>query len=262
MLDPAVALQAAQRRTAEPAATARRVLIAGGAGALGSTVLEQLLGGGGFVQVGVLVSQPLAPALRGLVPVLDDDRAMSGFGAHTAVIVFDRERRANGREDAFLRPQPQALVPLARRLHDAGAQHLVVVLPHAMASLPQGVQAGLANLDEQAVASLGFTHVLVLRPAAPGEEAAADSALQRLALWVLSQLRLMVPQQQRPVRALKVAQFAAELVRQLPDSAPRTRVAPPELVWRAAQHDDAAELARAWLAGEDIAPARAAHERM
>jgi hypothetical protein len=262
MLDPRTALEAAQRPPSAAAPALRRVLVAGGAGALGSAVLEQLLGGGGFAQVGVLVSQPLAPALRGLTPVAHDKTAIARFAPHTAVIVFDRERHANGREDAFLRPEAAELVALARRLHRAGVQHLMIVLPHAMASLPQSVQAGLMNLDEQAVAALGFAHVLMLRPAAPGGAARAGSALQRLALWVLSQLRLMVPQQQRPVRALKVAQFAAALARHLPDSPPCTRVAPSELVWQATQSDDAAAMARAWLAGQEIAPARALRERL
>ena len=120
------ALRAGVSRHSHPASRQRRVLVAGGAGALGGAVLEQLLASHAFEHVAVLVTQPVNVAMRGLVTV--DEAALSaGTTGHedTAVIVFDRERHANGREQAFLRPQPDRLTALAAALHGRGVRHLV-----------------------------------------------------------------------------------------------------------------------------------------
>ena len=241
----------------------RRLLVAGGAGALGAAVLEQLLAGGGYAGVAVLVTQPLQVALRGLATVpagtLDDVPAL---GEDTAVVVFDRERHANGREQAFLRPQPHELPALARALRRRGVRRLVVVMPHAPASLPEAMKQGLANLDEQAVAALGFEQLVIVRPAQASSRAVAAHPLQRVADWVLSQLQLMIPQRDKPVRAHKLAGFVAALVRALPQAPAGTRIVPPELVWQAAQHADAGALVRAWLAGEALPAPNARRMRL
>ena len=228
-----------------------RVLVAGAAGTLGAAVLEQLLAGHAFSQVSVLVTQPLGAALRGLHPVLwsDAQTPLTDLPAiDTAVVVFDRERHANGRELAFMRPEPDQLPVLAGWLRQAGVQHLLVVLPHDAARLPQALRRGLANLDEHAVAQLGFEHLVFMRAAQAAAGAVLTHPGERLARWMLSQLQIMVPQRDRPVRASKVAAFAAQLAARLAASPPGTRVVPPEVVWEAAQVKDVAHLAADWLA--------------
>ncbi|HEY0859214.1 MAG TPA: hypothetical protein VGE16_19250, partial [Albitalea sp.] len=236
-------------------ASARRVLVAGGAGALGAAVLERLLASRSFAQVGVLVTQPLNAALRGLVtmPSAELDAPSEGLGEDTAVIVFDRDRHANGREQAFLRPRPADLPGLAGALRARGVRDLVVVLPHAPATLPEALKQGLANLDEQAVAALGFEHLVFVRPSQAAPGARSGRPLQRVADWVLSQLQLMIPQRDKPVRAGNVAQFSAQLAVQLPGSPAGTRVVPPELVWEAAQSSDLPGLVHDWLHGRAVA---------
>jgi hypothetical protein len=133
-------------------------------------------------------------------------------------------------------------------------RRLVVVLPHASASLPDALKRGLANLDEHAVATLGFEHLVFVRSAQPPAGSTGASAPQRVADWVLSQLQLMVPQRDKPVRATKVAQFVAQLAAQLPAAPGGTRVVPPELVWEAAQSRDVAGVAGDWLHGREHAP--------
>jgi hypothetical protein len=93
-----------------------------------------------------------------------------------------------------------------------------------------------------------------MRTAQAGVHERISHPAQRLAHWMLSQLQMMVPQRDRPVRAQKVAQFAAQLAAGLASSPPGTRVVPPETVWEAAQTDDIAGLARAWLNGPAPAP--------
>ena len=258
------ALSQGRRPSAAAAAAATparpSVLVAGAGGALGSRVLERLLGSGAFAPVQVLATQPFHATTRGLQELLLED-LRNGQAAPLALVVFDAPRRANGRDDAFLAPQPQELAPLAARLHAAGARDLLVVMPHAAASLPDALQAGLANLSEQAVASLGFTRVAILRAARPAP-GAASRGLQRLADTLLEQLRLMLPQHRQPVRADHVARVAVAVARELGRAAPGTRVLAPERVWQAAQLDDPTAWVRAWLAGQELPDIHARAGRM
>ena len=254
---------------ARPAAAAPRpsVLVIGGGGALGSTALEMLLAGRGFLHVRVLVTQGFHAAMQGLEPLVVaasnvGAQPVAPLAASLAIIVFDRARRANGREDAFVRPLPEQLPALARWLWAGGVRQLVVVLPHSMASLPQALTMGLASLDEHAVAALGFEHVVFVRSAQAPTDQRAARWLQRLADGALAQLRFMVPQAEQPVRAQKVAAFVAELALRLATSAPGTRVAPPELVWQAAQARDPGALLQAWLDGRELPPLNAPRMRL
>ena len=258
--------------TAPAHAPKRTALVVGGAGALGSAVLECLLAGRRFARVKVLATRALTTAMHGLEPVVVarfddsfDDPAPEVSAApiaDTAVIVFDRERHANGRELAFVRPQPHDLPMLARWLRTHGATGLIVVLPHTPAGLPDALKRGLANLDEQAAAALGFEHLVFVRSAHKPGNARAEQWLQRLADGMLAQLQMMVAASSQPVRASKVAQFVCELATRLPASAPGTRVAPPELVWQAAQMRDAAPLVEAWLARRELPAISVPRRRM
>ena len=225
------------------------VLVAGGGGTLGAAVLEALLASRAFAPVRVLVTQDFHATVQGLET---QDAASLGDAADArlrlAVLVFDKPRHVNGREAAFLQPQPALLLPLATRLLASGARHLLVVMPHDSASLPQALKAGLATLDEQAVAGLGFEHVVLLRTA-QRPDALRRPGLQRLADLVLAQLRMMVPQREQPVRAAKVAALVVALAKALPDSPAGTRVMAPEWVWQAAQGGDVEALVRDWLEG-------------
>jgi hypothetical protein len=259
------ALRAGQTGPAAPAARPT-VVVAGGGGALGAEVLEQLLASRAFAHVRVLVTQAFSATVQGLEPLHVDgfDAAASSAApvADIAVVVFDRERRANGRDAAFLRPAPDALPALARRLRAAGVSDLVTVLPHQAATLPQALKAGLANLDEHAVAALGFEHVVFVRSAQAPTNDAASTGLQRLADLVLAQLRLMTPQREQPVRARKVAQLVAALAARLPLAPPGTRVMAPEWIWHAAQVDRVGAVVDDWLGGAAMPQMRSGRMRL
>lgn len=236
----------------------RRLLIAGGGGALGSAVLERALGTRSFAPVTALCVRPMGVALPGLsVHRIDPQHpfAASAPPIDTALVVFDRDRGLHGREAVFLRPDPTGLLPLARWLRASAASQLVVVLPHAPASLPQALRVGLASLDEQAVAALGFDHLVFVRPAGAVGARHRHGRLQRLAQALLAQLHFMVPQREQPVRPVKVAEFAVSLALALETAPAGTRVAPPELVWLSAQVG-AAEVIAAWLSGGPLPQAR------
>jgi hypothetical protein len=256
----------ATRSTPVPAERAATLLVAGAGGPLGSAVLEHVLATQRFAGVRVLVTQPLQTSVKGLetliVAPFDEAVPIRPGLADTALVVFDVKRHANGREEAFLRPEPRTLPRLAGWLRDCGVRDLVVVMPHNAASLPQALKAGLADLDEHAVVELGFEHVVFVRSARAPIGVRSNLWLQRLADGVLAQLRVMTPQPDQPVRSNKVAQFVGELALRLPHSAPGTRVAAPELVWQAAQHPDAGALVQAWLAGEALPAPRARRMRL
>ncbi len=215
----------------------RLLLVVGAGGALGSAVLAEALVAGRFLHVLALVAEPVASAVRGFEPL--DAQALHAatvLPAQAAVIVFERERHSNGRDDAFVQPEPADLLPLARTLRQRGVHRLLVVVPHAPALLPQALSHGLASLDEAAVAALGFEHLVFLRAAQTLGAGGQGSALQRFAAWWLQQLSWMVPPRQQPLRAAALARCVVELVRRLPAMPPGTRVIAPESLWLWAQH--------------------------
>ncbi len=261
MVDPLHALAAAARPPSYARASRQRVLLAGGGGTLGAAVLERLLAEHRFERVGVIADPALSPAVRRLHALPLEPNALLKFGADTALLVFDRERHANGREVAFYRPAPADLLALTRQLHAAGVQTLLVVVPHRAALLPVALRAGLASMDEGAVAALGFSQLLFMRTARPDAVAhgarGGRSAPQRLAGWLLSQLHWLVPQGELPVSSGTVARVAVALALALrvesgSDSggASRTRVLAPEWLALAAQVTDLSPLLAGFLAGE------------
>ena len=245
MLDVQNALGALSRRPPRATASARRALVIGAAGALGAAVLEQLLATRRFERVGALVGQAIQPAVHGFSPVHDDEIAL--FAADTVLVVFDRQRSANGREAAFVKPDPQALPALAQRLHDSGARHLIVVVPHTPSLLPMALQQGLASLDESAVAALGFEQLVFMRMAQSERALEGLDAPRRLARWMLSQLHWMIPPREQPVRADTVAKVAAAIAVLCADAPSSTRVVPAALLWQAAQQRDVQALVEQWL---------------
>jgi hypothetical protein len=241
------ALRGSLHRAVAATPTLASVLVVGAGGTLGSAVLAEALVAGRFQRVMAVVAAPLVSTLPGLVPVPLGRLAEGPLGADTALLIFERERHSNGRDDAFVQPEPNALLPLARELHNAGVRRLLVVVPHAPALLPHALRHGLASLDEGAVAALGFEHLVFVRSAQAAVRSAAASRVQRFADWWLSQLAWMVPSREQPLLAAKLAALVVQVARRLPLARPGTRIVPQELLWQAAQ-DGADTHLDAWLA--------------
>ena len=243
-----------------PAPRAEQLLVLGGGGALGSAVLAQALACGRFAQVQALVARGLASALRGFVPL-----PVQGLGgrlrADTALIVFERARRSNGRDEAFVQPQPEQLAELARQLRYGGVRRLLVVVPHAPALLPEALKHGLASLDEGRVAALGFEQLLFLRAAQAGGGSVAPGWVRRFAAGWMSQMSWMVPQREQPLRTQRLAELVVQLCWRLAEAPPGTRVLPPELLWQAAQGEWPGALLADWLAGLPLPAPQAPRQR-
>ncbi|MBL8323379.1 MAG: hypothetical protein JNJ89_00315 [Rubrivivax sp.] len=229
---------------------AQPALLVGAGGRLGSALLSECLVAGRFASVAALVAAPLTSAVRGLHALAMDRWAAPGpLGATVALVVFERERFSNGRDDAFVMPQPAELPALARRLHAGGVRRLMVVLPHAGSMLPGALTAGFGSHAEAAVAAMGFEQLVLVKPSQHASPAPAAGWLQRLARWWLSQLRWMVPEREQPLRSEVLARLTVQVARQLPLAAPGTHVLPQAVLWQATQDPDGGSLRLArWLA--------------
>ncbi|HZN47517.1 MAG TPA: hypothetical protein VFB71_07815 [Ramlibacter sp.] len=223
-----------------------RLLIAGATGVLGNEVLRRLAGSSGYSVTQVLAREPITAGLRGVRTTLVASESPQDWPparAEVGVVLFDPPRMFYQRERALWTPTPQQLLPLARWMRAGGVGTLAIVLPHAPGQLPEALKRGLATLDEQAIAGLGFERLLILRSAQKPPEVRHANLLARLAHWMLGIFKYMVPSSEQPVRASKVAELLAAALRLAP---PGIHVAAPELVWQAAQ-EDPRTVARRWL---------------
>jgi hypothetical protein len=246
----AQAAQAAQAALLPPP----RLLLAGAGGALGSALLAECLVPGRARSVAALVQAPLASTLRGLTSLWPAELAAARDLCDLALLVLERERHANGRDEAFFRPDAGHWLPLARALHAAGAKRLVLVVPHRPAQLPEALRHGLASEDEAALAALGFEQLLIVRAARPGEDAARGATqglAQRLGRLWWQQMRFMVPQREQPLTTPALARCVLRLALRLPHAAAgRTMVLAPDLLWQAWQDANAPGRARGGLRAE------------
>jgi hypothetical protein len=240
----------ASRRLAPAAGAARPgLIVAGATGALGSEVLRRLAGSGGFAHTQVLAHEPMSTALAqvSIAAVRGGDIAawpVRPLQAQTGVVMFEPPRLYHDRERALWTPQPEQLPALAQWLRRCGVQTLVLVLPHAPGRLPQALRHGLASLDEQQVAALGFDRVLLVRSAQTQPARRGGRLPEEVAAWMLSTFRYMIPAAAQPVRPARLAEFVEVVLRVLPAG---IHVVAPELLWQAVQAPDMQEVVRAWL---------------
>jgi hypothetical protein len=239
-----------QSRVARSGAAKRNVLVVGGAGPLGAAVLRQVIGCGVFAQVSVATLEPMKVMLDGVQAV-----ALQDATAEAAIIVLDKPvtsvmpafAQRRHREAVMLQPSPAELASLAAALRQRGARVLVVVTPVNEATLPNALRHGLRDVQEHALTQLNFDHVLLVRPAwRSGNDTAAQSVLERLAAWMLSVMRYMVPQREQMVLTEKVAAFVGNALKLLPAAAHGTYVADATTLWHSAQRGGE-QVVRQWL---------------
>ncbi|RZL96566.1 MAG: hypothetical protein EOP82_00415 [Variovorax sp.] len=245
--DPLQALQAANREVPRPAATSEgTLLIAGATGALGQELVRRLAGRHRYAHTRVLVREPIRDGLRGVEALLALDAPIDQWplvAADTALVQFEPPRLHYDRERPLWTPEPAQLSALARWLRACGVETLAIVQPHDQGRLPDALKRGLASLDEEAVVGLGFERVILVRAAQKPAAMRLANPAERLAAWMLSIARFMVPASEQPVRATKVAELVDVALRLAP---PGVHVAAPEVVWQAAQGELRA-VVEAWV---------------
>jgi hypothetical protein len=246
-VDTLQALKAAGRNPPPAARTATStLLLAGATGALGNELLNRLAGAQRHARTLVLAREPITDGLRGVeclqVPALPIAQ-WPLRAADVALVSFDPPRLYHDRERALWTPEPGDLPALARWLKACGVKTIAIVQPHAQGRMPEALKRGLAGLDEHAVVALDFECVLLVRSAQKPAAARFAHPGERLAAWMLSIFRYMVPGSEQPVRASKVAEFVEFALMAAP---PGVHIAPPEVVWQAAQ-GSLADVVNAWL---------------
>ena len=219
------------------------LMIAGATGALGNAVLRRLVGVHRYAHTQVLAREPVQQGMRQLslhVVVGEIASWPQVQRCDVAVIMFEPPRMFYERERALWTPAPEQLVDVAQWLHACGASTLAVVLPHAQGSLPESLKRGLANLDEQAIASIGFERLLILRSAEKPTAPRQKNLLEGLAHWMLGIFKFMIPAQEQPVRPTKIAEIVDALLQTAPHG---TCVLSPQEMWELSQCDAAKLLA-------------------
>lgn len=198
--------------------------------------MRSLAGGGFFTQTVVLATEPMIAGLSQVSIHLAESAHIDQWAvrplAEIGVIMFEPPRLYYGRERALWTPAPEQLPSLAQWLRRCGITTLAVVVPHVLGHLPGAVRHGLANLDEQAIAALGFERLLFVRSAQKAAKAGGRTPPERLAALMLSIFGYMIPANERPVRPARLAEFIDVALQLMP---PGIRVASPELLWRAGQ---------------------------
>jgi len=259
----------------DPSSTGtRRLLIAGATGPLGHELLQRAFGMQRLGACEVLVREPMKVGVRGVTATVVPETDPSHWPvtpAHAGLILFEPPRDFHGRErapthpasrgslppegaglpwggpaagpGAIWVPTPEQLPALARWMRTCGVTTLAVVLPHARGRLPDALRHGLANLDEHAVASLGFDCVVFVRvPHAPQAAAGLDP-LSTLADKMLSIFKYMVPSTEQPVRAARLAELIVAALELAP---PGIHVSAPHHLWQSADADPQTAV-RQWL---------------
>jgi hypothetical protein len=218
------------------------LLLAGATGLLGNAVLRRLVGVHRYAHTRVLACEPVQQGMRQLSlhlvagEIADWPTAVQ---CDVAVVMFEPPRMYYERERALWTPGPDQLGALATWLHACGASTLAVVLPHAQGSLPEALKSGLANLDEQALAAIGFDRLLILRSAEKPAALRHKNLFEALAHWMLGIFKFMVPAQEQPVRPTKIAEIVDALLQTAPGG---TTVISPQEMWELAQCDATALL--------------------
>jgi hypothetical protein len=214
------------------------LLIAGATGALGNAVMQRLVGTHRFSHTQVLAREPISQGMRmvSLQWVAGDIAAwpQPAQRSDVAVVMFESPRMYYERERALWTPLPEQLPALASWLKSCGVQTLAIVLPHAQGSLPESLKRGLASLDEQALASMGFDRMIIVRSAQKPVALIKANPLERLAQWMLSIFQFMVPSSEQPIRPTKLAQVVDALLQIAPLG---ITVLAQEEVWALVQSD-------------------------
>lgn len=225
------------------------MLIAGATGTLGNEVSRRLVGAGRYAQVQILAREPVRAGIARVDMVVcngNDPAHWNAVQADVAVVMFEPPRMFYQRERALWVPSADQLPTLAAWLIRSGVRSLVVVMPHAQGELPAGLQRGFANLTEQSVSALGFDRVVWVRNAQPRPAPKSDrGVLHRARDLVLSVFSYMVPQSQRPLRAVHVAHAVALALQYAPKG---VHVLSHEMLWQGCQNGWT-EAAKSWFNG-------------
>jgi hypothetical protein len=209
-----------------PVLTATRTaLVAGNVGKLGQELLNVLLEGPEYAQVAVAVRRPMRTVMPRLLPIpMPAERAawnpagVLGRAPDDLYLCLEPARVSFWKlAQLYVALTSEEIVAIARRMRAAGTRRLAVVTP--LEALQQlGLDAVIRNTDEMELVGAGFDRLVILRPSAEEQAAAAAGVFDSVARGVLRTLgSIMTPRRLQPVRVRSAARAAVHALATLQD---------------------------------------------
>lgn len=214
VLDPAIALSAAQSPITQKIELKSNAVVFGAVGKVGEALLNSVIASPHYERVYVLTRKALDSSASRLSPLFcagedlpeinfslaTDLRADDMFCCLTSLRTFYR------RDDVYHRVLPKHVLPLAHAALAMGAKRMVLVKPADTLSQMGGYGRYLSDGEELALVKLPFQTIVILRPQQDVTSVATAGFLQQLAHWTLSILGdYMTPARLRPRRAKTIA---------------------------------------------------------
>ena len=216
-------------------------LLLGAGGWLGAALLAQLLSSGGFSKVGAWATRALRSSHHSVLGV-DIESLGDAWVGGTGFIVLERSGLTGARDAVFGAPQVEDLVRMAQQLHAAGLRRLVVVLPHLPGSLPDALRYGFVDGTEQALSMLGFEQLLLVRSSRDALALPEGTPwIERFAAAWWSQLRWMLPGEEKPLRSVALARVVVQAACLMKEFTRSVVVLPQALASQAAHAPEGAE---------------------
>jgi hypothetical protein len=198
---------------ARPAA-GHKVLLYGAAGSLGEAVLVALLGDPSVAHIEVVTTAPLPSSelklsYHELAATPGDTLPQPQVGV---LVLGGKPASYYGRDAVFAHLEESQLLATSEQLHQRGVASLVLVAPtaaHLQSVSFEGLAVGAVELQ----LVKWFSQLTVIRPAKEREASRQGATLvQRLALALLEQLKIMIPAHQKTSDKQRVASLVCRAI--------------------------------------------------
>lgn len=187
---------------------ARSALVVGATGLVGTQLVAELLAAPGGGLVHALVRRAIAPGHARLRQhVVDFDR-LAAFAWPDVADVYcclGTTIRTAGSQEAFRRVDYDYPLAVARATRDRGARQFLFVSALGADAASSVFYSRVKGELEDAIRALGFPATIAFRPSLLAGDRAEQRTGERIALALLTPIRMLVPRRYRPVAATAVA---------------------------------------------------------
>ena len=191
---------------------ARRALVAGATGLVGSRLVEVLLADADYAEVHVLVRRPYARKDPRLREHLTDFATLERFAWPAVDDLYSclgTTIAAAGSQQAFRAVDFDLPLAVAHGAHASGAAQFLFVSSMGADARSSVFYSRVKGEFENAAAALGFGATIAFRPSLLAGKRAEHRFGERVALAVLRPARWMLPRKYRPVADVAVARAMA-----------------------------------------------------
>ena len=203
----------------------RRVLLAGASGLVGGMCLRHLTGGAAFDEIVAVSRRPLEvtdPRLRVVVTEFDRLEKSPAVPARAALCALGTTMARAGSREAFRRVDHDAVLAFARWARAGGAGAFVLVSSVGASAAARNFYLRVKGETEEAIAALGFSRVVFLRPGLLVGPRAEKRPAERIAGAVMPVLAPLLAGPLRRYRAVLADEVAAAMVTAATADAPGT----------------------------------------